>query len=121
MASPEVSTRPSVKPKTARKRKKAAVAAKPVHTADVEAIGLILFGLAVVVGLTVFAPSSLKLFSAWQNALRGVLGWGMYYLPFPFLVFGGLIFIKTQSRFGSKGAAWGLCDDCGGLARYCIF
>jgi DNA segregation ATPase FtsK/SpoIIIE, S-DNA-T family len=102
MASPHVSPPPPAKPKTARKRKKAVVAAKPVHTADVEAIGLILFGVAVVVGFTVFAPPSLKIFVAWQNALRGFLGWGMYYLPFPFLVFGGLFLLKRKVGLAAR-------------------
>ncbi|MFN3267444.1 MAG: DNA translocase FtsK, partial [Deinococcales bacterium] len=102
MASPEVSTPPSAKLKTARKRKRAAVVAKPIHTADIEAIGLILFGVAVVLGLTVFAPPSLKLFSAWQNTLRGFLGWGMYYLPFPFLVLGGLLLLKRNVGLAAR-------------------
>jgi DNA segregation ATPase FtsK/SpoIIIE, S-DNA-T family len=102
MASPHVSPPPPAKPKAARKRKKVAVAAKPVHTADVEAIGLILFGVAVVVGFTVFAPPSLKIFLAWQNTLRGLFGWGMYYLPFPFLVFGGLFLLKRKVGLAAR-------------------
>jgi DNA segregation ATPase FtsK/SpoIIIE, S-DNA-T family len=102
MASPEISPPSSAKPKTARKRKKAAVAPKPVHTADVEAIGLVLFGVAVVLGLAVFAPPSIKVFAAWQNTLRGFLGWGMYYLPFPFLVFGGLFLLKKKVGLAAR-------------------
>ncbi len=103
MASPEVSPPPVVKPRAARKRKKAVAAApSPASRADVEAIGLILFGVAVVALFTVFAPPSIAAFAVWQKTLRGALGLGMYYLPLPFLVFGGLLLLKRKVGLAAR-------------------
>ncbi len=102
MASPEVSPRPTVKPKSSRKRKKTASVSSPARVADVEAIGLILFGVGIMALFTVLAPPSIAAFAAWQKALRTSLGWGMYYLPLPFFVFGALLLLKKKVGFAAR-------------------
>ncbi|MEY4532020.1 MAG: hypothetical protein RLZZ156_2743, partial [Deinococcota bacterium] len=102
MASPEVSPRPTVKPKSSRKRKKIASVSSPAQVADVEAIGLILFGVGIMALFTVLAPPSIAAFAAWQKALRTSLGWGMYYLPIPFFVFGALLLLKKKVGFAAR-------------------
>ncbi len=102
MASPQVSPPPIAKPKISRKRKKAVAVNTPARVADVEAVGLILFGVAIMALFTVFAPPSIAAFATWQNGLRGALGWGMYYLPLPFLVFGGLLLLKRKVGLAAR-------------------
>ncbi len=104
MASPEVSPRPpTLKPKASRKRKKAVeVTHSPARVADVEAVGLILFGVAIMGFFTVLAPPNIAAFATWQKALRGALGWGMFYLPVPFLIFGGLLLLKRKVGLAAR-------------------
>jgi DNA segregation ATPase FtsK/SpoIIIE, S-DNA-T family len=102
MASPEVSPRPTVKPKSSRKRKKVVAVHSPARVADVEAIGLILFGVGIMALFTVLAPPSIAAFVTWQKALRTSLGWGMYYLPLPFFVFGALLLLKKKVGFAAR-------------------
>ncbi len=102
MASPQVSPPPAPRAKSVRKRKKAAVTPTVSRAADVEAIGLILFGAAVVALFTVLSPPSFAAFANWQKALRGALGWGMYYVPLPFLVFGGLLLLKQKVGIAAR-------------------
>ena len=122
MASSEVSPRPEIaKPKVVRKRKKTVARVPPPRSADVEAIGLILFGVAVVALFTVFSPPSLAAFAAWQKALRGALGWGMYYLPAPFLVFGGLLLLKRKVGLAARVLLGVLVMTVAGLLGTALF
>jgi DNA segregation ATPase FtsK/SpoIIIE, S-DNA-T family len=107
MASPEISPPPLVKPKTSRKRKKVASVSSPARVADVEAIGLVLFGLGIVALFTVFSPllkASLRLeaFTSWHQFLFVASGWGMYFVPVPFFVFGALLLAKKKVGFAAR-------------------
>jgi DNA segregation ATPase FtsK/SpoIIIE, S-DNA-T family len=97
----EVTQAPAPKPR-ARKRHKKSTPAPTGRHADVEAVGLVLFGIAMVAAFTVLAPPSITAFSGWQKALRGALGWGMYYVPLPFLVFGGLMLLKRRVGLAAR-------------------
>ena len=91
------------KPRKARRKasKVSAVASVPrSHNIDIEAVGLVLLGVAVFLGAALFLQ--LRPLEGFKGAALGALGWSAYLTPVPFLVFGFLAFIRQRARIAAR-------------------
>jgi S-DNA-T family DNA segregation ATPase FtsK/SpoIIIE len=115
---PSTEAPPQRAPKIRKARKKAPkAAATPAptrsHNVDMEAVGLVLLGIAVFLGAAMFLE--LRPLDGFKGAALGALGWGAYLLPVPFLVFGFLAFIRQRARLAARVMLGGAVVALAGL------
>ena len=92
-------------PKVRKARRKTAKSAAPEpigrnHAIDIEAVGLVLLGVAVFFGAALYLQ--LRPLEGLKAAVIGAMGWSAYLIPVPFLVFGFLAFIRQNARLAAR-------------------
>jgi DNA segregation ATPase FtsK/SpoIIIE, S-DNA-T family len=103
MAMTEAPPPSAPKPRKARK-KSAKASSAPVtphnRTVDIEAVGLVLLGVAVFFGASLYLQ--LRPLEGLKTSVIGAMGWSAYLIPVPFLVFGFLAFIRQNARLAAR-------------------
>ncbi|NJK44228.1 MAG: hypothetical protein HC933_08015 [Pleurocapsa sp. SU_196_0] len=70
------------------------------RTVDIEAVGLVLLGVAVFFGASLYLQ--LRPLEGLKSSVIGAMGWSAYLIPVPFLVFGFLAFIRQNARLAAR-------------------
>ncbi len=103
MANIEAPPPRAAKPRKPRKPRSAKALSAPVahsRTVDIEAVGLVLLGIAVFFGAALYLD--LRPLEGLKAAATGAMGWSAYLTPLPFLVFGFLAFIRQNARLAAR-------------------